>query len=78
MMTEANASDLTEATGPVRIDPGVYVVDAACPRCGAIEEVLIRLGVLVTIPDDDIGSLRVRVKAKPRDHDCRQSRLLVG
>lgn len=66
-------SDTT--TGTPNLDPGVYLVNAACPRCGVIEEVLVRIGVVLTTPDDDLGSLRVRVKGKAREHDCRQQRL---
>lgn len=69
---------MSETTQTETLQPGVYLVDAACPRCGVIEEVLVRLGVVLTTPDDDLGSLRVRIKGKAREHDCRQQRLTVA
>ena len=62
---------------PKTLDPGVYVVNAACPQCGVIEEILVKIRTVVTIPEDDIGSLRVGLKGKAREHDCRQIRLSV-
>lgn len=61
--------------GPKRLSTGVYLVDAPCPRCGVIEEILIALRSVLTQPEDDTGSLRVKVRGKARDHDCKQARL---
>lgn len=58
------------------LETGVYLVEATCPRCGAIEEILVSLRSVLTTPEDDTGSLRVRLKGKARDHDCKQTRLL--
>ena len=55
----------------------VYLIEAACPRCGAIEEILVGLRAVLTTPEDDMGSLRIRLKGKPRDHDCKQDRITV-
>lgn len=66
----------TDADGTKVIDPGVYVVNAACPQCGSVEEIAVRIGVVVSIPDDDTGKMRVRSRGKARDHDCRQRRLV--
>lgn len=64
-------------TGTKTLETGVYIVEAACPRCGAIEEILVSIRAVVTIPEADLGKLAVRLKGKPRDHDCRQARLVV-
>lgn len=72
------ATDTTVANGPQVLQPDVYLIDAACPRCGVIEEILVRVGVVLTTPDDGSGSLRVRIKGKARDHDCQQGRLTVA
>lgn len=60
------------------IPTGVYLIEAACPRCGAIEEILVAIRSVLTTPEDDTGSLRVRLKGKARDHDCKQARLVVN
>lgn len=57
------------------IPTGTYLVEAACPRCGAIEEILVAIRSVLSIPEDDTGSLRVRLRGKARDHDCKQQRL---
>lgn len=57
------------------LQTGNYVVDAPCPRCGVVEEILVRISSVLTTPQDDAGSLRVKVKGKARDHDCQQRRL---
>lgn len=60
------------------IPTGLHWVDAPCPRCGAIETVAVKLSSLLQVPDEDQASIRVRLKAKPVDHDCGQRRLDVG
>lgn len=65
-------------TGTKTLQTGVYIIEAACPRCGAIEEILVGIRAVVTIPENDLGKLAVRMKGKARDHDCRQSRLVVN
>lgn len=59
------------------LQTGVYMVDARCPRCGAIEEIAVRLQTVLTMPEQDIGSLKVRLRMKARDHDCKQSRIAM-
>lgn len=59
------------------IETGVYLVEARCPRCGAIEEILCAIRSVLTTPEDDSGSLRLKLKHKARDHDCRQARMVV-
>lgn len=60
------------------IPTATYWVEAACPRCGAIEVVAVHLHALLTIPDDDAPSIRVRSKSKPVDHSCGQSSIAVS
>lgn len=64
-------------TDPKTLSTGVYLVEAPCPRCGVIEEILIALRSVLTQPEDDTGSIRVRIKGKARDHDCKQARMTV-
>lgn len=59
------------------LSTGVYLVEAPCPRCGVIEEILVSLRSVLTQPEDDAGSIRVRLRGKARDHDCKQGRLTV-
>lgn len=59
------------------LSTGVYLVEAPCPRCGVIEEILVSLRSVLTQPEDDTGSIRVRLRGKARDHDCKQARLTV-
>lgn len=59
------------------LSTGVYLVEAPCPRCGVIEEILVSLRSVLTQPEDDTGSIRVRCRGKARDHDCKQARLMV-
>lgn len=65
-------------TNPQTIPTGVYLVEAPCPRCGVVEEILVALRSVLTMPEDDAGTIRVRVKGKARDHDCKQNRLAVA
>lgn len=58
------------------IPTGTYLIEAPCPRCGVIEEILVSLQSVLTTPEHDTGSLRVRLKGKGRDHDCRQLRIV--
>jgi hypothetical protein len=60
------------------IPTGTYIVEAHCPRCNAIEEVLVSIRSVLTTPEDDPATLRVRLKCKARDHDCNQSRLVIN
>lgn len=60
---------------PKTIETGTYLVEAPCPRCGVVEEILARLSTVLTTPQDDAGALRVKIKSKPRDHDCAQGRI---
>jgi hypothetical protein len=73
-----SAPSLTIAGGPESIDTGVYMVNAPCPRCGVVEEILVAIRSVLTTPEDGPGSLRVKIKGKARDHDCPQLRLTDG
>lgn len=65
-------------TGPDQTIPtGVYLVEAPCPRCGVIEEILVSLRSVLTQPEDDTGSIRVKLRGKARDHDCKQARFSI-
>jgi hypothetical protein len=66
------------APGPKTLPTGNYVVEAPCPRCGVIEEILVGIRSVLTTPEDDIGSLRVKIKGRARERDCRQQRLTEG
>ena len=61
--------------------PGVgtgYVwVDAPCPECGALVELLAVVRSVLTVPQDDPGTIRLRLKSKPVDHACRSGAQLA-
>lgn len=59
------------------IETGTYIVEAHCPRCNAIEEILVGISSVLTTPEHETGSLRVKLKGKARDHDCKQARITV-
>lgn len=59
------------------LDTGDYYVSAPCPRCGVVEEILASIRSHVGIPQDAMGKLTVKLKAKGRDHDCHQRRIGV-
>jgi hypothetical protein len=71
------ASETPTTTETETLSTGIYLVDAPCPRCGVVETVLVRIGVVLTTPDDSVGALRVKLKGKAVDHDCHQTRLTV-
>lgn len=54
-----------------RIGTGYVTVDAPCPECGALVEILATIRSVLTVPQDDAGSIRLRLKAKAVDHECR-------
>lgn len=56
------------------IGTGYVRVDAPCPECGSIAEVVARIGTTLTTPDDDVPTLRLRLKAKAVPHECRAGR----
>lgn len=62
-------SDLT-LTG---IETGTYLVTVTCPDCGEVALIPARIGVRLTVPDDDPATLRVTLKAKAVEHMCRQT-----
>lgn len=64
------------AGGPERLSTGTYLVDTPCPRCGVVEEILVAITSVHTLPMDAPGSLRVKLKGKARDHDCAQMRVV--
>lgn len=57
------------------ISTGLHWVDAPCPRCGELETIAIVLTSVLTTPQDDSPSLKVRAKSKGLDHDCTQTRI---
>lgn len=59
------------------LSTGTYYVDAPCPRCGAIEAILVQISSVLTTPETEGGTLRVKIKGKPREHDCQQGRITV-
>lgn len=61
--------------GSEKLLTGTYLVDAPCPKCGVIEEVLVSIESVLTLPQNSSGSLRVRLQGKALDHDCAQLRL---
>lgn len=54
-----------------RIATGYVWIDAPCPECGALVECLAVIRSVLTVPQDDAGTIRVRLKSKPVDHECR-------
>lgn len=54
-----------------RIGTGFVWIDAPCPDCGALVEVLALVTSVLTVPQHDAATVRVRLKAKPVDHECR-------
>lgn len=59
------------------IGTGYVQVDAPCPECGALAIVVARIGTTLTTPDDDVPTLRLRLKAKPVPHTCRSGAQLT-
>lgn len=55
---------------------GIYWVDLPCPRCGALATVGATLSVILTTPQDEEPTLKLRVRSKPVDHACGQGRML--
>lgn len=66
---------ITVANGPKSLDTGVYTVQAPCPRCGVIEDILVAIKTQLTTPQDAIGKLAVKLKSRGVDHDCQQQRI---
>lgn len=60
------------------IPTGTYLFEAPCPRCGVIELLLASVRSVHTLGEDEIGSLRLRLRTKAVDHDCRQIRITVS
>jgi hypothetical protein len=58
---------------PLPLPPGTYTVAARCPNCLETALILVAVRVVLTVPDDDVATLRVRTKAKPVDHRCGQT-----
>jgi hypothetical protein len=77
MTDDTNTATETAGEYETLSTPGLYLIDAVCPRCAVVETVLCRIGVVLTTPDDGPGALRVKLKGKAVDHDCGQSRLEV-
>ena len=60
---------MTSSTPP-RVAAGWVGVEVACPVCGVLEHIAVRLTGVLTTPDDETPTLRVRARSKPLDHDC--------
>jgi hypothetical protein len=56
------------------IDTGTYFVNAPCPECGSIVEILANIASVLTVPQDDTPQLKVRLKAQAIAHNCRSGR----
>lgn len=63
-------------TPPLMI--GTHIVDVPCPRCGALESILVRLSGVLTEGTDDEAKLRLRAKSQARDHMCGSRRMFDG
>jgi len=61
---------------PQPLTTGLYWVDLPCPRCHALETVAVVLSSVLTTPDEDEPSLRLRAKSRPIDHLCGQGRMI--
>lgn len=57
-------------SSPPRVPAGLVGVEVPCPACGVLEFIAVRLSGVLTTPDDDTPSLRVKCKGKPLDHEC--------
>lgn len=68
---------MTDESGPEPIGVGWFAVDAPCPECGALAVILARIGTTLTTPDDDVPTLRLRLRAKPVQHACRSGAQLT-
>lgn len=53
-----------------RVSAGLVAVEVACPSCGVLETIGVHLAGVLTIPDDETPSLRIKAKSKPFEHDC--------
>lgn len=62
---------MTDADRTPRIPTGYVWIDAPCPECGALVEVLAVIRSVLTVPQDEAGTIRVRLKANAVDHECR-------
>ena len=59
------------------LETGLYTIAAKCPRCSAVEEIVVAIRSVLTTPEDGPASLKVALKGKARDHDCRQARIVT-
>lgn len=57
------------------LSTGTYIIQAPCPLCGEVDEILATIGSVATTPEHDTAQLKVQLKAKAIDHDCRQTRI---
>lgn len=57
-------------TGNRTIGTGTYIVEAPCPECGQIVSVLARLSSVLTVPQDDGPTLRLKLKGEAVPHSC--------
>jgi hypothetical protein len=53
----------------------VYAIDVACPRCGALVDMVVAIGAVLTIPDDDMPTIKLRCKSLKVGHACGQGSL---
>ena len=54
------------------LNVGRHAVEAPCPTCGVIELIFVTLSTVLTTPNDDDATLRVKAASKPVIHLCGQ------
>lgn len=57
-------------TSPPRVGAGLVGVEVPCPSCGVLELIAVNLVGVLTVPDGDTPTLRIKAKSRPLDHDC--------
>jgi hypothetical protein len=57
---------------------GLYYFDAPCPKCGQVERIPGDVRTVLTVPDDDVANVRIKLKAKPVAHVCHQTRISLA
>jgi len=62
---------------PAPLTTGLYWVDLPCPHCHALETVAVVLSSVLTTPDEDEPTLRLRARSKATGHQCGQGRMLA-
>jgi hypothetical protein len=68
---------MADKTPPV-LQIGTHAVDVPCPRCGALETILVRFSGVLTQGADEETTLKLRARSKAADHMCGSRRLMDG